>query len=769
MQDHISKDLKLLSSFVICSALIWTIMLGGSLFWNINHGKEDVLQLARLEARTYFDKDQAFRLWATSHGGLYVKVDDSTPPNPHLNHIPERDITTPSGQQLTLMNPAYMLRQLMEEHSELYGVKSKITSLKALNPINTPDPWEKAALKAFENGQPEISKLTTIDDLPYLRFIRPMITKKGCLKCHEKQGYSVGDVRGGVAVAIPMSPYWATLEDHKKQLIFWHLLLWSTGLSVLFFLTNLGKQMIITRGKLEEERENSSQQMALILESLNEGVFGLDPSGKCTFVNAATLKMCNFNKEELLNKCMHHAIHHTKIDGTPYPPEKCPISDTIKTGITSNRDNEVFWKKDGTSFPVTYTVTPTPQGGKIAGGVVIFRDLTLEQRKAEMEKQLWQAQKLESIGTLAGGIAHDFNNILAVILGYSDLALDNINEDNQASEDIKQIQQAGNRAKNLVQQILTFSRQTEEEFQPLKIQPVIKECLKLLRASIPTTIEIQQDIDPACGEILGDPTKIHQIIMNLCTNAYHAMREQGGIIKVSLSEIDLAPEDLGHKFTLTPGKHLQLIVSDTGSGIDDVTLKKIFDPYFTTKDKGDGTGLGLAIVHGIVKNLNGIITVYSEIDEGTTFHIYIPEIHQAKNSVKKDSPATAPLPQGTERIMVVDDEEAIAQLLFKMLTSLGYKVTPMTSSFEALETFQKNPGNFDLILTDMTMPKMTGMELCEEIIKIRPDMPIIISTGFSELITDQKAKIIGARRLIMKPVIKSDMAKIIREVLDENH
>ena len=358
-----------------------------------------------------------------------------------------------------------------------------------------PDEWEKAALKTFAGGQKEVSELTELDGFSYLRFIRPMITQEGCLKCHKSQGYKVGDVRGGVSVAIPMAPYWALLKDHRKSMIFFHLMVWGMGLAVLFFLTNRGKQMIITRAGLEEEREKLNKQMALILDSLDEGVFGIDPTGNVTFVNPATLKMCGFTKEELLNRCMHDAVHHTKLDGSPYPIEDCPHFKTLKNGETQKASDEFFWKKDGASFPVEYTSSPLKKNDEIEGGVVTFRDLTAQVEKEEMEKQLQQAQKLESIGTLAGGIAHDFNNILSVILGYSDLALENIPAGNQAISDVKQIALAGNRAKDLVKQILAFSRQSEQELQPLKLQPVVKECLKLLRSSIPTTITLQQTIE----------------------------------------------------------------------------------------------------------------------------------------------------------------------------------------------------------------------------------------------------------------------------------
>lgn len=407
--------------------------------------------------------------------------------------------------------------------------------------------------------------------------------------------------------------------------------------------------------------------------------------------------------------------------------------------------------------------------GDLSFGINTLRERSA-QRKAEEERinlqtRLRQAQKMEAIGTLAGGIAHDFNNILTPILGYAELIKEELPKGSEIWKNQGQIITAGKRAQELVRQILSFSRQTEQEKQLIQIHLIIKEALKLLRSSIPTTIEIREDIDTKCGLLLADPSQIYQVIMNLCTNAYQAMVENGGTLSVVLKPIQLALEDHPERLDLRPGAYQKLEVSDTGCGIPAEIMERIFEPYFTTKEKGRGTGLGLSIVHSFVQNHHGHIAVYSEPGKGTTFHVYLPQATTSKPGLEKDSEKQ--LLRGSERILLVDDEEVIGQLQQQVLESLGYQVTVMTSSMDTLMLFREQPDNFDLVITDMAMPNMNGAELARQIFAIRPDIPVVLCTGFSELINEEKAKAIGISAYIMKPVSKEDLAKVVRKVMDE--
>lgn len=409
---------------------------------------------------------------------------------------------------------------------------------------------------------------------------------------------------------------------------------------------------------------------------------------------------------------------------------------------------------------------------KPSGGVAFIisegRDIT-EYKQAALERknlavQLEKSQKMEAIGTLAGGIAHDFNNILSGILGYAQLTELNLNNPMKAKGYMSQIVKGAQRAAGLTQQILTFSRQTEYEKHPLNIYLVIKEALKLLRSSIPTTIEINENI-VSKSKVMADPTQIHQVVMNLCTNAYHAIGETGGLIAVELKEIEISGTSDFFDQKMNPGRYIELEITDTGAGMNKETMLKAFDPYFTTKEVGKGTGFGLALVHAIVEEHDGYIKVKSSVGQGSSFYVYLPLVENDA-AQGKDKKNETSFNGGTEKLMVVDDEEDICQIVKTFLSDCGYTVSIFENGATAFDIFEKDPDQFDMIITDMAMPQMTGLELSKKVLKIRKNLPIIMCTGYSEAVSESKAIKMGIQRYVQKPVDNRKLAVLIREILD---
>ena len=390
----------------------------------------------------------------------------------------------------------------------------------------------------------------------------------------------------------------------------------------------------------------------------------------------------------------------------------------------------------------------------------------ISEQKLESQRlttQLHRAEKMESIGTLAGGIAHDFNNILSSIIGFTELTLDEVEKGTRIEDNLQEVYTAGKRARDLVIQILSFARQSDEDIKPIKLDTIAKEVLKFIRSSIPSTIEIKQNLQ-SDSLIMGNETQVHQILMNLCTNAAHAMEKKGGILEVNLSDISIDGSVKKENFDLKNGSYIKLVVSDTGVGIASEVMGSIFEPYFTTKGPGEGTGLGLAMVHGIVESYGGKISFDSKIGKGTIFTIYFPITKKDGTDRPYESEKYS---SGNERVLFVDDEAAIAKMGGRVLEQFGYKTTTRSSSVEALELFRSKPNDFDLVISDMTMPNITGDQLAAELMIIRPDIPIILCTGFSKRLSDKTAEEVGVKAFAYKPIVKLDLAKTVRKVLDE--
>ena len=514
----------------------------------------------------------------------------------------------------------------------------------------------------------------------------------------------------------------------------------------------IGTILDITNRKKDEEE---LRRLSFAIEKADEDILITDAEGIIQYVNPAFEKITGYSREEAIGqtpRLLKSGIH----DKLFYKQ----LWDTVRSGKIWN-GRIINRCKDGRLIYEDAMISPLlTAADKLTGYVALKRDVT---ETVRLETHLRQSQKMEAIGTLAGGIAHDFNNILGAMMGYAEL-IKFKTQDQGIYPYLEQILKACDRSRDLVKQILTFSRQREQEKKPVSVVPIVKEALKLLRSSIPATIEIRQHYDAAHDTVLADPTQIHQVMMNLCTNAVHAMRDREGILEVTIGQHELYAGDPAYAPDLAEGAYLELTVGDNGEGISAAIRDKIFDPFFTTKAMGEGTGLGLSVVYGIVKNHGGIISVDSEAGKGTVFTILLPLLAVDR---KLESREVISAPSGKGRILYVDDEEPIASLGQEMLAALGYDVTVRFSSRDALEAFQARPDRFDLVITDMTMPNMTGASLAREILKVRPGLPIILTTGFSEQITEEEAKRIGIREFLMKPVSLPDLAQAVKKIIDE--
>ncbi len=501
--------------------------------------------------------------------------------------------------------------------------------------------------------------------------------------------------------------------------------------------------------RARDAQRESEERYRSMMEAMNDAAFICSPDFHIEYLNPAMARRIG---RDATGEICHQAINHLD--------ECCPwcAMDTIQQGASLK--TEVKSPLDGRYYQVSNS--PIQHRDGVISKMAIYTDIT--QIKGA-EERLRQAQKMESLGNLAGGIAHDFNNILSPIIGLSELLMMDLPEGGFEREHVNGILKSAKRASDLVQQILSFSRQSEKKRIPIRIQQILKEVFKLMRSTIPSNIPIKRAIQVACGQVLADPTQIHQIVMNLVTNAFHAVEENDGEIALSLREVTIDKTMLTGSM-LEPGQYAVISVSDTGCGIEPAILEKIFEPYFTTKKPGKGTGLGLSVVYGIVKDHGGDIRVTSPPGEGTTFDIYLPIIEAEDENdhlVDKDEHQ----PGGNEHILLVDDEEPVVKVEKIMLERLGYRVTTRVSSMDALYAFKARPHAFDLVISDMTMPNMTGDQLSRAMLEIRPGMPIVICTGFSERIDKQKADAIGIKGFLKKPVIKSKMAEMVRTILDE--
>jgi PAS domain S-box-containing protein len=848
-----SEVRKIYRYALICS-LLWTALLAGLFAIYFDNNRQVVTEIGHSIAVASFEKDLLFRRWAARHGVVYVPETVETPANPYLAGMPERDITTPSGRRLTLVNPAYMSRQIFElarEQSDL--IQGHITSRNPIRSENAPDAWEAKALEKLEQGTPEVAEQILVNGTPFMRFMRPLVTEKPCLRCHAAQGYKEKDVRGGISVTLSLTPIQNAMSRQVQRVAGIHVVVWLVGLAVLLYGT---KKIVRTMSMLDNERTNlrESEERFQMLHDASFGGIVIHDQGCILDCNQGMSDITGFNRDELIGSQLYTVIapgfrdlvaqqiadsydkryeaEGVRKDGSTYPlaingknipykgrsvrvAEFRDITERkqMEEELISNRSqlstlietlpDAVFMKDSQNRWLIVnnvglklFCLTDLPWQGKhelelkelqpamseafqacyesdnkawLAGHqlhneehimtvdgqhrdyevikvplftttgerkglVVVARDITerkqAEEARQQLEMQFHHAQKLESLGVLAGGIAHDFNNILTMILGHCYLAKESCATVLEYKASFNQVEIAANRAADLCRQMLTYAGKSPLVQTRVNMWLLVDEVVKMLQSAIKKNVTINLDLTQRVPEIMGDTGQIQQIIMNLIINAAEAIGEKLGTINVALTKVVISAEEEKCDIfgvTIHEGVYACLEVSDTGGGMDADTQKRIFEPFFTTKFAG--RGLGMSAIRGIIASHEGMLQLSSEPEFGTTFTAYfpVPDLMDIVE-IEMDDDVLAGTVGGV--VMLVDDEAMLRDMGKELLEALGFAAITAQNGREALDMFRERSNGIDLVLLDLIMPVMGGIDAYHELRSLAPTLPIIICSGY---------------------------------------
>ncbi len=879
------KEASGTAKYALILAAAWTVAAGGSLMWNCIHERDGARQAAKTTAGAEFAKDVIYRRWNAGHGGVYVPISETTPPNTYLE-VPERDIVTLSGQRLTLVNPAYMTRQVHELGWEAERVRGHITSLNPIRPANAPDEWEKRALESFDKGEKEFVSIETIEGGTFSRFMRPLVTEEGCLKCHAKQGYKKGDVRGGISVSVPMEPYMVIMRKQVTVLAFAHFGLWLFGTAMLVFGAKHIQHRVRQRDRAEEEMRENEVKHGAMVANISDVIGIIDVDGLMKYKSPNIEKLFGWKPEDLVGAHGWATVHPDDLariqrefglvlagDGAPrtveyrykckdgsYKPIELTAADLTKDpviggvlmnyrDITERKQHEnvmreseerfrtlyenapvminsfdengrcILWNnqcrkafgwsideinaqddalslfypdpavrdevmrsivnepdehfrewhpvaKDGMTLTTMWANFRLPGGTVISLGYDVTQLRSIEKEKLSLERQVHQAQRMESLGVLAGGVAHDFNNMLGIITGFAELTLEEVDSSSVAHGYVEQMQVAAARAAQTVEQILVFSRRTDAEKRVVSLVAIVEESVKLLRSILPASVVLRHEIFGEIPGVLADASQIQQVIMNLATNAHHAMWSEGGELSLLLTTHRVDAAATGGDLGIIEGDYAHLAVRDTGVGIPPEIRERIFEPFFTTKEVGKGSGMGLATSYGIVASHGGFMTVDSELGVGSVFHVYLPATTAEEKSDGGIAQDAGEKVQEKERVLVVDDEPAVLEMTSITLQMLGYSVTPFSDSCAALDALRQSPHSWDVLVTDQTMPGVDGIEMLKAARILRADLPVVIMTGHSDHVAQNVDGGVGADAVLKKPFLRLELARMLRQVLD---
>lgn len=728
------------------AVLVWTGLIAASLFWNLHNDEKQIMDLAYAEAKANLDKDITFRRWGNMHGGVYVPITPTQQSVPWLAHVPGRDVMTTQGQQLTLLNPASMLRQMMDLYSKEYGVRGRIIGLRYLNPGNAPDAWESEQLEAFDRGEKkEVWGIVTVEGKQQLRYLRAMFMDPGCDKCHGILGYKTGDMRGATGLILPLDAYTSQIVQSRWYLGGSHLAIWLIGVLGILWVRRYGErwsrekekiylELLQHRLRLQGLVETRTQELMKtraraeqILNSTADGLFGLDTDGRITFVNPAACRMLGYSAERMIGAHSHSLFHHTRADGTPYPPGRCPTYSTLISGVEVRVTDEVYWHADGHPLPVMYASHPILDDGKVVGVVTSFVDMSAEREMAAAREQALQASESLSRARseFLANMSHEIRTPLHGVLGFAEIGMRHSDKPERVQEAFGRIIASGKRLLGVVNDILDFSKLEAGklliEQTPVALSEVIEQTLALLEGSaqkkgIALTVTMASNVPSTC---LSDSLRLGQVLLNVLSNAVK-FTDQGRVaLRVERDN-----------------EWLRFTVQDTGIGMSQTQLGQLYTPFqqadASATRRFGGTGLGLAITRRILEQMGGKIAIRSVSGEGTTVVITLPYIPA---SLARRQELTQ-VPEGEIgqrllglRILVAEDEPINQAILEENLREEGAEVVLVGNGRDALAQVAEHPQTFDLVLMDLQMPEMSGLEATREILAIAPDLPIIAQTA----------------------------------------
>lgn len=789
----------------------WTLLLLASAVLSYNGDKEALSNLALTEARTAIDRDILYRSWGSSHGGVYAPVSEKNSPNPYLSHLPERDIHTPSGRKLTLINPAYMTRQVYElaKGNNAFTYTGHLTSLNPIRPENAPDAWEKRALHAFEKGNREINELIQIDGQPFMRLIRAFVTEKSCLKCHADQGYKEGDIRGGLSVIMAVQPLKNAYRKHTLDSMATHVLVWLLGLC----LTVLGAQQLIRTARAQKQTETKLQAQTLRLEQeiaerqgIQEALQNseeklvvqndeLQATGEILRVqldeyeiSQRLLKESNSNLQAIFevsplpifissyNDGTIKTINGTFSDAFGYQRDEIIGKTSIELGIwTDLSERRHFIRFINEQHGISgYPAEMKNNRGEVRSIrlfstaidytnerclLIVIMDVTDQKR---LENELRQAQKMDVVGQLAGGVAHDFNNMLTAIIGSAEMMERYVKDHPAQAKLLKTIQEAARRSAVLTAQLLAFSRKGNKLTVQIWINKTIQSVIDILERTIDKSIRLETRLTAKFDLVIGDPSQLQNALLNLGINARDALKN-GGVITYATATVFLDTAYCeSHGTHLHAGNYLEISVSDTGIGIKKEDLEHIFDPFFTTKEIGKGAGLGLAAVYSIVKEHRGSINVFSEPGTGTVFKLYLPLADEQQ--IGTISPHLTRNASGG--VLLVDDEQLIRETGKALLEDHGFQVFLAEDGRQALEVYDREREHISLVIMDVVMPVMSGKDALKLLSSTYPDIKVLISSGFHQDENYDTFIKLGAVGFIRKPYRSQELFKAVDEAIE---